>query len=70
MAPAPLVDDLGPRYAQALGNLVRTDQIVDVNLSPHRSRLENPCLQVVDVRTHTYLVSTNVHTRRLFCLFG
>lgn len=62
MSAAPLVDDLGSRHAEPLGDFVRPDQIVYVHFAPHSPILGNPCPRVVYARTQTYYVSTNIHT--------
>lgn len=62
MSATPLMDDLWSGDTKTMGNLVRSDQIVYVNLAPHGLILGNPCPRVVYARTQAYYVSTNIHT--------
>jgi hypothetical protein len=62
MASAPFMDDLWSSDAKALGDFVRSDQVVCVYFAPHSPILGNPHLRVVYARTQDYYVSTNIHT--------
>ena len=62
MSTTPLVNDLRTSYPQTLGDFVRPNQIVYVNLASHGPILGNGCTQVVYARTQAYYVSTNIHT--------
>ena len=62
MSAAPLVDDLGSRHAESLGDFVRPDQIGHVHFAPHSPILGNPWSRVVYARTQAYYVSMNIHT--------
>ena len=59
---APFVNNLWSSDSKALGDLMSAHEIIDVNFSPHEIILGNPCHKVADVRTHLYLVSTNILT--------